>query len=173
LDVEQRYVFDAPDRFVVGTVGQPGERSFYLQASGQGQIITVGLEKAEVSALADGLTALLSQVRRAQGRPGSEAPEAFVDLAPLDAPFEEDFHLGQLTVSWDGERVVVEAAGASATDSGRLDESELDCLQVAMSLAQTRAFVERARTVVAAGRPPCVLCGRPDSPDGHFCPRLN
>jgi uncharacterized repeat protein (TIGR03847 family) len=175
LDVEQRYVFDAPDRFVVGTVGQPGERSFFLQASGQGQIITVGLEKAEVSALADGLSALLGQVRRAKGA-GSEGIDAFVDLAPLDAPFEEDFHLGQLTVSWDGERVVVEAAGAGAASAATpeaVEESELDCLQVAMSLAQTKAFVERARTIVAAGRPPCVLCGRPDGPDGHFCPRLN
>jgi uncharacterized repeat protein (TIGR03847 family) len=170
--VEQRYVFDAPDRFVVGTVGQPGDRTFYLQASGKGQVITVGLEKAEVSALADGLTALLGQIRRTQGGSGPELPEAFVDLAPLDAPFEEDFHLGQLTVSWDGERVVVEAAGASGATSA-VEESELDCLQVAMSLPQTKAFVERARTIVAAGRPPCVLCGRPDGPDGHFCPRLN
>jgi uncharacterized repeat protein (TIGR03847 family) len=171
--VEQRYVFEAPDRFVVGTVGQPGERSFFLQASGQGQIITVGLEKAEVSALADGLTALLSQVHRTQGVAGPDTPEAFVDLAPLDAPFEEDFRLGQLTVSWDGKRVVVEAAGPAAAGAGAIEESQLDCLQVAMSLAQTKAFVERARTIVAAGRPPCVLCGRPDGPDGHFCPRLN
>ncbi|WP_239395481.1 DUF3090 family protein, partial [Frankia sp. CiP3] len=98
----------------------------------------------------------------------------FVDLAPLDAPFEEDFHLGQLTVSWDGKRVLVEAAGRARGETGAAaDDTSLDTLQVSLSLDQTKAFVERARSIVAAGRPPCVLCGRPDGPTGHFCPRLN
>ncbi|SBW22438.1 hypothetical protein FDG2_2639 [Candidatus Protofrankia californiensis] len=169
----QRHVFDSPDRFVVGTVGQPGERDFYLQASSRGQVVTVGLEKAEVNALAEGLTTLLGQVRRV----GGELPEVRdvdVDLAPLDAPFEEDFHLGRLTVSWDGKRVLVEAAGLAAGGARRLDaDAELDTLEVSLSLDQTKAFVQRARSIVAAGRPSCVLCGRPDDPSGHFCPRLN
>jgi len=170
----QRYVFDPPERFVVGTVGQPGERMFFLQASSQGQLVTVGLEKTEVTALADGLTALLGQVGMAQGIPLPTASEVEVDLAPLDAPFEEDFHLGQLTVSWDGRRVFVEAAGVSPSEMRMPEsESELDSLRVGMSIEQTKAFIERARSVVAAGRPPCVLCGRPDGPSGHFCPRLN
>ncbi len=171
---QQRHVFDSPDRFVVGTVGQPGERDFYLQASSRGQVVTVGLEKAEVSALAEGLTTLLTQVRRAAGVDLPEAREIYVDLAPLDAPFEEDFHLGQLTVSWDGKRVLVEAAGTAPGGPARTEgDAELDTLQVSLSLDQTTAFVERARSIVAAGRPPCVLCGRPDGPSGHFCPRLN
>jgi uncharacterized repeat protein (TIGR03847 family) len=174
---QQQFEFNAPERFVVGTVGQPGERTFFLQATGMGQIVTVGMEKTEVTALADGLTALLGQVRRAQGIDLPEPREVDVDLAPLDAPFEEDFRLGQLTVSWDGARVLVEAAGISpgtvAIPSEEALEESLDSLRVAMSVEQTCAFVERARSIVAAGRPPCVLCGRPDGPDGHFCPRLN
>ena len=170
----QRYVFDPPDRFVVGTVGQPGERMFFLQASGQGQLVTVGLEKTEVTALADGLTALLGQVGLTQGIPLPAAADVEVDLAPLEAPFEEDFHLGQLTVSWDGRRIFVEAAGVSPSEARLpVSEHELDTLRVGMSIEQTKAFIERARSVVAAGRPPCVLCGRPDGPSGHFCPRLN
>jgi uncharacterized repeat protein (TIGR03847 family) len=180
--VEQQFEFNAPERFVVGTVGQPGDRAFFLQASAMGQIVTVGLEKSEVTALADGLSALLGQVRRAQGIELPEPRDVVVDLAPLDAPFEEDFHLGQLTVSWDGSRVLVEAAGLADPSSEGLPEAVpleddptevLDSLRVAMSVEQTCAFVERARSIVAAGRPPCVLCGRPDGPDGHFCPRLN
>jgi uncharacterized repeat protein (TIGR03847 family) len=170
----QRYVFDPPERFVVGTVGQPGDRMFFLQASARGQLVTIGLEKTEVTALAEGLTALLGQVGQQQGIAVPAAADVEVDLGPLDAPFEEDFHLGQLTVSWDGRRVFVEAAGLSP-GGVRIEESEndLDSLRVGMTIAETRAFIERARSIVAAGRPPCVLCGRPDGPDGHFCPRLN
>ncbi len=170
---QQQFEFDTPERFVVGTVGQPGDRTFFLQVTGRGQIVTVGLEKTEVTALADGLIALLGQVRRAQGIDLPEPHDVDVDLAPLDAPFEEDFRLGQLTVSWDGGRVLVEAAGASPGAAPVPSPDTLDSLRVAMSLEQTTAFVERARSIVAAGRPPCVLCGRPDGADGHFCPRLN
>ncbi|MBL7491807.1 DUF3090 family protein [Frankia sp. AgB1.9] len=170
----QRFVFDPPERFVVGTVGQPGERAFYLQAAQSGQLVTIGLEKAEVTALAEGLSALLGQVGQQQGVPVPAAADVEVDLAPLEAPFEEDFHLGQLTVSWDGRRVFVEAAGLSQSQLGTpVSEEDLDSLRVGLSIQQTRAFIERARSIVAAGRPSCVLCGRPDGPDGHFCPRLN
>jgi uncharacterized repeat protein (TIGR03847 family) len=175
---QQRHVFDSPDRFVVGTVGQPSECDFYLQASSHGHVVTVGLEKIEVSALTEGLATLLGQLRRTRGVEMPEVRDIFVDLAPLDAPFEEDFRLGQLTVSWDthGKRVLVEAKGrpyGGAGTSGDETSCAPDTLQVSLSLDQTRAFVERARSIVAAGRPPCVLCGRPDSTRGHFCPRLN
>lgn len=170
----QRFVFDPPERFVVGTVGQPGDRVFFLQAAARGQLVTVGLEKTEVTALAEGLTALLGQVGQTQGIALPAATDVEVDLAPLDAPFEEDFHLGQLTVSWDGQRVFVEAAGLSSGEPRISDsESDVDSLRVGLSIEQTKAFIERARSIVAAGRPPCVLCGRPDGPSGHFCPRLN
>jgi uncharacterized repeat protein (TIGR03847 family) len=186
----QRHDFDVPDRFVVGTVGEPGEREFFLQASARGDVVTVGLEKAEVSALADGLTTLLAQVREsAEPGPASKSQSRivnpdWVDRAPLDGPVEEDFHLGQLTVAWDGESVVVEAAGVApdaleelgelgAQEHIVVDEDDLDVLRVAMTVEQTLAFVARAESIVAAGRPSCVLCGRPDGAEGHFCPRLN
>ncbi len=154
---EPSHVFDDPERFVVGTVGQPGERAFYLQASGRGAVVTVGLEKAEVSALAEGMVTLLESVGRA-----AEGPRRVLDAAPLDTPFSEDFRVSELSVAWDGERVVVEAG-----------DGEESRLRVALSVAATLAFVNRAESVVAAGRPDCVLCGRPAGPDGHFCPRLN
>ena len=188
----RRHDFEMPDRFVVGTVGQPGQRAFYLQASGNGNRVTVGLEKTEVTALAEGLTTLLAQVRAGgEGRHIPLTPAGlavdFIDRAPLDGPFEEDFHLGQLTVAWDGESVVVEAAGvppealAALAEEAAIAEEEvtvvgeddLDVLRVMLTVEQTLAFVARANSVVAAGRPDCVLCGRPDGPDGHMCPRLN
>jgi uncharacterized repeat protein (TIGR03847 family) len=158
-ETEPSHVFDNPERFVVGTVGQPGERAFYLQASAGGAVVTVGLEKAEVSALAQGMVTLLESVGHAGPRTGRSRAS---DRAPLQTPFLEDFHVNELSVAWDGERVLVEAG-----------DGETSKLRVALSVAETLAFVNRAETVVAAGRPDCVLCGRPDGPDGHFCPRLN
>ncbi len=150
------HLFEQPDRFVVGTVGSPGERVFYLQAVEGAQTVTVALEKAEVAALAQGLAELLDQVG-AKARRFDD-----VDPDPLETPFLEDFRVSELSVAWDGERVMIEAADGS---DGRL--------KVALTTAQTRAFIGRAELIVAAGRPPCTLCGRPDGPSGHFCPRLN
>ena len=48
-----------------------------------------------------------------------------------------------------------------------------DTLRVWMAPANARAFAERARTVVAAGRPPCPFCSQPLDPQGHICPRAN
>jgi uncharacterized repeat protein (TIGR03847 family) len=157
-ETEPSHVFEYPERFVVGTVGQPGERSFYLQVTASSAVVTVGLEKAEVSALAEGMVALLDSVGQSETVPRRRP----VDRAPLDTPFSEDFRVSELSVAWDGERVVVEAG-----------DGEQSKLRVAMSVAETLAFVNRAETIVAAGRPDCVLCGRPAGADGHFCPRLN
>ncbi|HSP39538.1 MAG TPA: DUF3090 domain-containing protein [Frankiaceae bacterium] len=157
-ETEPSHVFEYPERFVVGTVGQPGERAFYLQAVDSGAVVTVGLEKAEVLALAEGMVTLLESV----GQSGAAPRPRAVDQAPLDTPFAEDFHVNELSVAWDGERVVIEAG-----------DGEEGKLRVALSVPETLAFVNRAETVVAAGRPECVLCGRAAGPTGHFCPRLN
>jgi uncharacterized repeat protein (TIGR03847 family) len=156
--------FEAPERFIVGTVGRPGERAFYLQVVSAGEIVTAGLEKAEVAALAEGLQVLLQQVAVNDEAPIEPAP---VDSAPLETPFAEDFRVSELSVAWDGQHVIVEAGG-----SGTTDES-VGRMRVALTVPATHAFVSRAEKVVAAGRPPCVLCGLPADPGGHVCPRLN
>ncbi len=158
------HAFETPERFVVGTVGRPGERTFYLQVVSSGEIVTVALEKAEVAALAEGLQVLLQQVGVNNGATIEPAP---LDSAPLQTPFAEDFRVSELSVAWDGQHVVVEAGGAGAT------EESAARLRVALTLPATHAFVTRAEKVVAAGRPPCVLCGLPADAGGHVCPRLN
>ena len=162
--MSSEHVFETPERFVVGTVGRPGERTFYLQVVSAGAIVTVALEKAEVAALAEGLQVLLQQVNVSSGAAVEPAP---VDQLPLETPFAEDFRVSELSVAWDGQHVVVEAGGAGASDdsAGRL--------RVALTVPATHAFVSRAEKVVAAGRPPCVLCGLPADASGHICPRLN
>jgi uncharacterized repeat protein (TIGR03847 family) len=180
----REFAFDPPDRFVAGTVGQPGERSFFLQATGGGRTVSVALEKLQVSALAERLDELLDEVRRRQGADSavpSISPPQLEDVAPLDAPVEEEFRVGTLALAWDDDDalVIIEAQSdtADAVEDGEAAPSDIetdaDMLRVRLSPAVARAFAKRALRVVAAGRPPCPLCGNPLDPEGHICPRQN
>ena len=178
----QLFVFDPPERFVAGTVGQPGERTFYLQASGAGRTISVAIEKVQVAVLAERLEELLEEVRRrGVGDVPPSAPPELEDTAPLDAPVEEEFRVGTMGLAWDGEsgRVVVEAlAPAEGEDQQEVEplseaEEGPDALRVHVSAEMALAFIQRAQRVVAAGRPPCPLCALPLDPEGHICPRQN
>jgi len=184
----QVYAFEPPDRFVVGTVGEPGERTFYLQASGGGRLVSVVLEKVQVSLLAEKLDELLGEANRRFGVPVAEPSTGSVDNDPLAAPVEEEFRVGTLGLAFDvdSSTVVIEAieVGESEPEDGGEDGGEdgepeqepaehLDRLRVRITPEETRAFIERARRVVAAGRPPCPLCGQPLDASGHICPRHN
>jgi len=117
----QLFEFEAPDRFVAGTVGQPGERTFYLQASGGGRMVSVALEKVQVQALAEKLDELLDEVRRREGDDSAvpaAAPRELEDVAPLDAPVEEEFRVGTLALAWDGDNSTVLIEAQSATLEG-------------------------------------------------------
>ncbi|MBC7374730.1 MAG: DUF3090 domain-containing protein [Frankiales bacterium] len=177
----QVFVFDPPERFVAGTVGQPGERTFYLQASGGGRTVSVALEKAQVQVLADRLEELLEEVRRrGAGLAAAVVPHGLEDTAPLDAPVEEEFRVSTMGLAWDGEldRVVVEALAPQEGERAEIEplsdaDEGPDALRVRLSTEMARAFIARAQRVVAAGRPPCPLCALPLDPEGHVCPRQN
>ena len=175
------FSFDPPDRFVAGTVGQPGDRTFYLQASGGGRTVSVALEKVQVQVLAERLEELLDTARRTGADVPAVPSRELEDTAPLDAPVEEEFRVGAMGLAWDGdtERVVVEAlAQAEAGDGEEVEPLSdavegPDALRVHLTADAVRAFVRRAQRVVAAGRPPCPLCSLPLDPEGHICPRQN
>ena len=169
--------FDRPERFVAGTVGQPGERTFYLQAREPGRTVSVALEKAQVSLLADRLKDLIDELRRRVDDLPTE-PVPGEDVAPLDLPLDEEFRVGTLALAWDaeGQSIVVEAQAVAAGEPAEplSDEpSGPDVLRVRLSIAYAQSFVSRAERVVAAGREPCPLCGLPLDPAGHICPRMN
>ena len=179
----QLFDFDPPDRFVAGTVGEPGERTFYLQASGGGRRVSVSLEKFQVAALAEKIDELLDEVRRRQGEQSVVPPSTsreLEDVAPLDAPIEEEFRVGTLALAWDGDTssILIEAqsmAPEGEAESEPVEGAEFtgDMLRVRLTPLAARAFARRAQRVVAAGRPPCPLCGNPLDPQGHVCPRQN
>jgi uncharacterized repeat protein (TIGR03847 family) len=170
----QVFVFENPERFVAGTVGQPGERTFFLQVRDGGRLVSVAMEKAQISALAERVTTLLDEVHRTAE---SSATGGSEDVAPLDTPLEEEFRVGTLALGWDpeDELVVLEAQALSETPAEPMsDEPEgPDVLRVRMTAGAASAFATRALRVVAAGRPPCPLCGLPLDASGHICPRQN
>ncbi len=175
------HVFRAPDRFIAGTVGQPGDRTFYLQASEQSRLISVALEKQQVQVLAERIGSLLEEVHRRFGTDvPEEAPPDDVDTQPLDVPVEEEFRVGTMGLGWDAESkaVVIELLAISEEEVDEavvLDDTEEgpDAVRVFLSPSAARAFAERADRVVNAGRKPCPLCAEPLDPDGHICPRQN
>ncbi|MFI0479978.1 DUF3090 domain-containing protein [Actinomadura sp. 9N215] len=173
--------YDLPERFVAGAVGRPGDRAFFLQARSGRRVTSVGLEKFQVTLLAERLEELLDEVLR---RSGGEAPvpavtpSELVDDGPLDQPVEEEFKVGTMALAWDpdDEQVVIEAQEVTETEEDTEvgeDDPAIAVLRVRISAAQARAFAERALKVVAAGRPPCPLCGLPLDTEGHVCPRQN
>ncbi|MGH3978353.1 MAG: DUF3090 domain-containing protein [Pseudonocardiaceae bacterium] len=175
------HVFRTPDRFVAGTVGEPGERTFYLQAIDQAKVVSVMLDKEQVSVLAERLSALLDEVAR---RFGAEVPaetgESEPDTDPLQTPVEQEFRVGTMGLGWDAESkaVVVELLAVTedeVDESVVLDDTEEgpDAVRVFLSPEQARAFTDRAERVVSAGRKPCPLCAEPLEAEGHICPRQN
>lgn len=157
--------FDLPEltRLLVGTVGPPGQRVFYLQAHADGAVVTLKLEKGQVAALAEYLGQLLADVLP----PADVAPAP----VPLRPPVEPAWTVGSMGVSYDEDldRVLVVAeeieADLPVADPGRA--------RFRLTRAQTAQFVADAGEVVDAGRPPCPLCGRPLDPTGHVCVKTN
>lgn len=173
----QVHIFRSPDRFLVGTVGRPGEREFYLQAVDGKRVVSVACEKQQVAILADKLGSLIGEVVR---RFGEKEPVVDPTEPALETPVDPEFRVGTMGLAWDGEgsRIVVELLAiteAEVNEDTVLDDSAEgpDALRVFLSLDEAMSFAAQAERVVAAGRPPCPLCANPLDPDGHICPRLN
>ncbi|HYI21829.1 MAG TPA: DUF3090 family protein [Candidatus Limnocylindrales bacterium] len=197
------YSFDRPDRFICGAVGEPGQRTFFLQATKGGQVVSVALEKAQVAILAERLATLLLTLRQGGVEVGEDPPG---QPQRLEEPVVEQFRVGLLTLGWDGdhEQIVIEARELGdedveiddaesedepvATVAGEQElqaeepvmsfvaaevDEDLDVVRVQLAPPAALAFASGALAVVQAGRPPCPQCGAPLDPTGHFCPRRN
>ena len=175
------HVFRQPERFVAGTVGEPGDRAFYLQAIEDARTISVLLEKQQVSVLAERIEALLAEIARRFGSEVDTGQEVeSEDNDPLAVPLEEEFRVGTMGLGWDADSksIVVELLAVTeeeVDESVVLDDTEEgpDALRVFLSPVQAREFADRAEKVVSAGRAPCPLCAEPLDPQGHVCVRLN
>ena len=155
----------APERFTAGTVGEPGQRIFFIQAEGGGHLVTLKCEKQQVGALAEYLAGMLADLPL----PG----DAEVDATTVDfvEPPGIEWIVGRMGVAWDenADRLVLQCEELLPEDV----EEDPATARFRLTRAQIAAFIDVARDLVSAGRPPCYLCGGPLDPDGHACPRLN
>ncbi len=172
--------FAWPDRVVVGTIGLPGARTFYLQVRAGTQIVSIALEKQQSALLAEKIDEILDQLITVEGNPFSVptgTPIELVDNDQLEA-VQEQFRTGAMSLGWDPTtaQVVIEAYPITDVDADDNDESldedganEPEMLLVRMPVGTARAFAKRTREIVGAGRPTCPLCGYPIDADGHIC----
>lgn len=173
------FLFDPVERFVVGTVGLPGERTFFIQARTGSRLVSVSLEKAQVAAIADRVLQILREIRLSE--PLTVIERVSYDDQPLESPIDEEFRVGVIGLAYVSDRRLIEIDLQAITDSDNADDelleidtsSDQDILRILMTLGYAESFAKRANTVVAAGRAPCPFCGGPIDPNGHLCPRSN
>ncbi|NNG41019.1 DUF3090 domain-containing protein [Flexivirga sp. ID2601S] len=170
--------FDHPDRFVAGTVGPPGGRTFFLQAVQGRRVVSVSLEKEQVAVLAERVNDLLDELSATD-----DLPAAAQDNDPLSTPIEDEFRVSTLSLAWEPERqvLIIEAHDREVelepTEDGQdlreIVGPDASLMRVMLDPAQAREFARRGLASVADGRPPCPFCGGPLDPTGHICPRAN
>src|SRR5207237_7249706 len=93
----------AVDRITADAVGEPGMRTFYLQARAGDELVTVVVEKEQVVLLSQSVLELLAEV------PLETGPLDETELA-LEEPVDPLFHSGRLSIGYDpdGDRFLLE-----------------------------------------------------------------
>lgn len=150
------FVFDKPDKVMVGVRGEVGNRLFLLQAREGRRLVVVKCEKIQLSALAEWLAQVVAEL----GRPG-HLPDDFT----LEAEYETDLVVGEIAVAINEDEKTIEVTFESLEDE--------DTLVLTLSREWAGGLAIAITRLVEAGRPPCPLCGGPLDPRGHDCPRTN
>ncbi len=150
----ESFDFDELEFLTVGTLGPRGQRTFYLQARAEGQLVSLKLEKQQVSALADYLDRVIEELPDAEVGPPPD------DLG-LREPVVEAWAIGSLGIAYAEEldRLIVVAEELTETEEGEPAQARFS-----LRREQVIGLIDRARDIVAAGRPPCPYCGRPLEP---------
>jgi uncharacterized repeat protein (TIGR03847 family) len=164
------FEFDEVDAFTVGTVGRPGERTFYLQVRADGHRVTVKCEKQQAAAIVQYVRRVLNDLPPAEDRPMPGALE-------LAEPVDPAFVLGPIGLGFDRstDRLLVQLEEVGEVDDAGdpIEDDGRGHVRLYVSRGQAVAFCDHAQRVIEAGRPDCKWCGNPIDPDGHACPRMN
>jgi uncharacterized repeat protein (TIGR03847 family) len=167
---------DPVTRLTADAVGEPGQRTFYLQAAdARGDQVTLLVEKEQVRRLAENLETWLPELAAGRPEDPAEAAAAEAGVLALAEPLEPDFRVGQLSLSYDEERdrVLVIATELQADEEEPLELADPLEVRLLVTRAQLRVLARHGAEVVARGRPLCPLCGNPLDPTGHICPAQN
>ena len=154
---------------MAGTIGEPGERAFFIQARSKGRVISVALEKAQVQAIANRLELIVAEVKKSNPLISVESfPQ---DDAPLETPVDEEFQVGAISLAWNELDQLLSFELYELEDYEQDEEGQV--LEINFSLGMAITFAQRSKALVSAGRLPCPFCGIPIDPRGHLCPRAN
>ena len=163
-----------PDIFTADYVGEPGKRSFYLQARGEEGLLSFPIEKQQVVVLAEKLRELLLLV---DGDDTVTSASAGRDPAlAFTEPVSDETQVGTIGLAYEEEADLVVVLLQPLPEESDEDEVELDeasGVHLELRRDQVRAFVLHAIAVVNEGRAICQLCGLPMDPAGHKCPASN
>lgn len=164
--------FTFPERFISGTVGMPGERTFYLQAVDGRRSVSVALEKSQLLVLAERIVALLKEIKFGKAQDFRRKDRT---LPQLITPFSEEFRIAALSLTWNpqSQELMIEAQGG---EEAEIIEDLADgppLLRVTLRIDAALQFAIDSFALISAGRPPCPFCGTPLDPRAHLCPRAN
>jgi uncharacterized repeat protein (TIGR03847 family) len=166
-----QWSFDQPDRFVVGTIGAPGEREFYFQIRQKNILISLATEKSQATALAERITTIIREIKKSA--PLSAVNPAPVDDQPLELPLDSEFVVGAIGIAFDPSLLEIEISFRAEDADEVEDEASGPVVEIHLDLSMALAFAQRTMALVAAGRPLCPFCISPIDPRGHLCPRAN
>ena len=151
-------------------VGVPGQRRFRLKLmNAEGRSAALWLEKEQLSALGEAIESVLAgegfQPRsRAEDRP---EPPVF----PLRSNVE--YQIGQMSMGLYREESTIVVSTMPVQGADVSDDDDNDGISFAIAYDDAHFLREEIVRVVAAGRPPCPLCGGPLDASGHICPKRN
>ena len=167
----QKWSFDQPDRFIVGTIGTPGEREFYFQVRQKNILISLATEKSQATALAERVTTIIREIKKSA--PLSAVKPAPIDDQPLELPLDSEFAVGAIGIAFDPALLEIEISFRAEEADEIEDEGAGPIVEIHLDLSMALAFAQRTMALVAAGRPLCPFCISPIDPKGHLCPRAN
>lgn len=164
------------DKVTTGAVGEPGERTFFLQARSGEVTVTIGVEKEQVELLSSSILEILASVDK---ETADGPPEDELELEP---PLEPLWRAGRLSIGYSEDRdrmlleleeLVPDADDDEEGEDEATDAPEPDRLRVWATREQMLALSRHGAAVAARGRPRCQFCGNPIDPEGHTCPAMN
>jgi uncharacterized repeat protein (TIGR03847 family) len=167
----QKWSFDQPDRFIVGTIGAPGEREFYFQIRQKNVLVSLATEKSQAAALAERINTIIREIKKSA--PLSAVNPTPHDDQPLELPLDSEFVVGAIGIAFDPSLLEIEIS-FRGEDADEVDDDDSgQVVEIHLDLSMALAFAQRTMALVAAGRPLCPFCVSPIDPKGHLCPRAN
>lgn len=169
---KQDYELNPVTHITVDAIGEPGSRVFYLQGKTEGTVVTVIIEKIQLTTLAGNVEQFLDEINERHPELEEASPKYEEKNMHIKPPVDPLFRVGDMGLIYDDESDMV----CIITKEMQLLENEDQKSNIARfwcSRSQLYALAKWGEKLASRGRPICPQCGQPEEPDGHFCPKKN